>query len=97
MGNRNNYPWQSSAVTVDVVSDDVNDDVAGTGARTLRIQGLDGSYNLGTIRIKSGRPYALIIPQGLIASAVSNSDFEVQLRQNATPSTAFSYTSILIM
>ena len=42
----NNYPWQSTAVTVDVVSDDVNDDVAGTGARTLRIQGLDGSYNL---------------------------------------------------
>ena len=40
------YPWQSSAVTVDVVSDDTNDDVAGTGARTLKIQGLDGSYNL---------------------------------------------------
>jgi len=40
------YPWQSTAVTVDVVSDDINDDVAGTGARTLRIQGLDGSYNL---------------------------------------------------
>jgi len=50
-------------------------------------------YNLGTIKIKSGRPYALIIPQGFIASAVANSDFEVQLRQNATPSTAFSYTS----
>ena len=50
-------------------------------------------YNLGTIKIKSGRPYALIIPQGFIASAVSNSDFEIQLRQNATPSTAFSYTS----
>ena len=30
----NNYPWQSSAVTVDVVSDDTDDDVAGTGART---------------------------------------------------------------
>jgi len=42
----NDYPWQSSAVTVDVVSDDTNDDVVGTGARTLRIQGLDGSYNL---------------------------------------------------
>src|SRR6056300_1531819 len=41
-----NYPWQSTAVTVDVVSDDTNDDVAGTGARTLKIQGLDGSYNL---------------------------------------------------
>jgi hypothetical protein len=41
-----NYPWQSTAVTVDVVSDNTNDDVAGTGARTLKIQGLDGSYNL---------------------------------------------------
>jgi len=40
------YPWQSTAVTVDVVSDDTNDDVAGTGARTLKIQGLDSSYNL---------------------------------------------------
>jgi len=40
-----NYSWQSTDVTVDVVSDNVNDDVAGTGARTLRIQGLDGSYN----------------------------------------------------
>lgn len=42
----NNYPWQSTAVTVDVVSNDVNDDVASTGARTLRIQGLDGNYDL---------------------------------------------------
>jgi len=50
-------------------------------------------YNLATIRIKSGRPYAVIVPQGALASAVSNSDFELQLRLNATPSTAFSYTS----
>lgn len=42
----NNYPWQSSAVTVDVVSNNANDTSAGTGARTLKIQGLDGSYNL---------------------------------------------------
>jgi hypothetical protein len=40
------YPYQSTAVTVDIVSDNTNDDVAGTGARTLRIQGLDNSYNL---------------------------------------------------
>jgi len=41
-----NYPWQTSAVTVDVVSDNVNDvNTTGSGARTLRIQGLDGSYN----------------------------------------------------
>ena len=50
-------------------------------------------YNLATIRIKSGRPYAVIVPQGFDASAVSNSDFEVQLILNATPSTSFSYTS----
>src|SRR5210317_1957195 len=50
-------------------------------------------YNLATIRIKSGRPYAVIVPQGVLAAAVSNSDFELQLRLNATPSTAFSYTS----
>jgi hypothetical protein len=50
-------------------------------------------YNLATIRIKTGRPYAVIIPQGALAAAVSNSDFELQLRLNATPSTAFSYTS----
>lgn len=50
-------------------------------------------YNIATIKIKSGRPYAVIVPQGFIASAISNSDFEFQLRVNATPSTAFSYTS----
>ena len=42
----NSYPWQTSALTVDVVSDDANDvHTTGSGARTLRIQGLDGSYN----------------------------------------------------
>jgi len=50
-------------------------------------------YNLATIRIKSGRPYAVIIPIDVAASAISNSDFEIRLIRNATPSTAFSYTS----
>jgi len=50
-------------------------------------------YNLATIRIKSGRPYAVIIPIDVSASAISNSDFELKLIKNATPSTAFSYTS----
>ena len=50
-------------------------------------------YNLATIRIKSGRPYAVIVPIDVTASAISNSDFEVKLIKNATPSTAFSYTS----
>jgi hypothetical protein len=50
-------------------------------------------YNLATIRIKSSRPYAVIVPAGFIASGISNSDYEVQLRLNATPSSSFSYTS----
>jgi len=50
-------------------------------------------YNLATIRIKSARPYAVIIPIDVSASAISNSDFELKLIKNATPSTAFSYTS----
>jgi hypothetical protein len=50
-------------------------------------------YNLATIRIKSSRPYAVVIPIDIAASAISNSDFQVELRLNATPSTAFSYTS----
>jgi hypothetical protein len=50
-------------------------------------------YNLGTIRIKSSRPYAVIIPLSVTASAISNSDFQLELRLNATPSTSFSYTS----
>jgi hypothetical protein len=50
-------------------------------------------YNLATIRLKSSRPYAVVVSQGFDASAISNSDFEVQLRLNATPSVSFSYTS----
>lgn len=38
--------FQTTAQTVNVVSNDVNDDVAGTGGRTLRIQGLDSSFDL---------------------------------------------------
>jgi len=40
-----NFTYPSSAGTATVVSDDVNDTSAGTGARTVRIQGLDGDYN----------------------------------------------------
>ena len=50
-------------------------------------------YNLATIRIKSGRPYAVIVPSGLDVLNISNNDFEFGLFVNATPSSAFSYTS----
>jgi len=50
-------------------------------------------YNIATIRIKSGRPYAVIVPAGADILNISNSDFEWGLFFNATPSSAFSYTS----
>ena len=50
-------------------------------------------YNIATIRIKSGRPYAVIVPSGLDVLNISNNDFEFGLFINATPSSAFSYTS----
>jgi hypothetical protein len=50
-------------------------------------------YNIATIRIKSGRPYAVIVPAGLDVLNISNNDFEWGLFLNATPSSAFSYTS----
>ena len=50
-------------------------------------------YNIATIRIKSGRPYAVIVPSGLDILNISNNDFEFGLFVNATPSSAFSYTS----
>jgi len=50
-------------------------------------------YNIATIRIKSGRPYAVIIPSGVDLLNISNVDYEFGLFLNATPSSAFSYTS----
>jgi hypothetical protein len=50
-------------------------------------------YNIATIRIKSSRPYAVIVPAGADVLNISNNDFEWGLFINATPSSAFSYTS----
>jgi len=50
-------------------------------------------YNIATVRIKASRPYAVIVPAGADILNVSNGDFEWGLFINATPSSAFSYTS----
>lgn len=38
------YPWMTSATNLEIVSTDVNDTSAGTGARTILISGLDINY-----------------------------------------------------
>ena len=50
-------------------------------------------YNIVTLKIKSGRPYAVIVPAGLDVLNIANADFEYGLFVNATPGSAFSYTS----
>ena len=50
-------------------------------------------YNLATIRIKSGRPYAVVILSGADVLNVSNANYEYAIFRNATPGAAFSYTS----
>ena len=44
------YPWSSltSAQALEIVSSDVNDTAAGTGARTVEVQGLDSDYGVQT-------------------------------------------------
>ena len=44
----NAYPWQTVADQLEVLSSDANDTSAGTGARTVELQGLDSSWNLLT-------------------------------------------------
>lgn len=39
------YPFQSSAVTLEILSASANDTAAGTGARTFTIVGLDNNFN----------------------------------------------------
>lgn len=42
------YPFQTSAVALELLSSSANDTAAGTGARTVRITGLDINYNTVT-------------------------------------------------
>jgi hypothetical protein len=59
----------------------------------VNLSSINTYYNIATIRIKSGRPYAVIVPAGIDVLNISNNDFEWGLFFNATPSSAFSYTS----
>ena len=54
----------------------------------------DTFYSIGTFRIKSGRPYAVIIPAGYTVAGLETTDFQVGLFKGVTlASGSFSYTS----
>ncbi|MCA8203185.1 hypothetical protein LGM71_19215 [Burkholderia sp. AU33545] len=39
------YPFQTSAQALEIISSSANDAAAGTGARTVMVQGLDANFN----------------------------------------------------
>lgn len=45
------YPTITSAASLEIVSASANDTAAGTGARTVRIEGLDASYNVQNVTV----------------------------------------------
>jgi hypothetical protein len=65
----------------------------GTVSAGVNLSTANTYYNIATIRIKTSRPYAVIVPSGVDVLNISNGDFEWGLFFNATPSSAFSYTS----
>jgi hypothetical protein len=65
----------------------------GTVSAGVNLSTANTYYNIATIRIKTSRPYAVIVPAGVDILNISNSDFEWGLFVNATLSSSFSYTS----
>lgn len=62
------YPWLTVASTLEIVSDSANDAAAGTGARTVRVFGLDANYVEHT---------ELVTLNGVAAVALTNSYFRI--------------------
>ena len=68
--------------------------VAGSDLTGVTLASANTWYNLVTIRIKSGRPYAVIVPGGLDVLNIANADFEFGLFVNATTTSSLTYSSI---
>ena len=72
------YPWMTAATSLEVLSSSANDTSAGTGARTITINGLDINYNAitatvtlnGTTSVAVGTQF-FRINSALVASAGS--------------------------
>ena len=68
--------------------------VGTTAIAGSRLPTADTFYSIGTIRIRSGRPYAVIIPAGYVVAGLETTDFQVGLFRGVTLSGgSFSYTS----
>jgi hypothetical protein len=94
--------FQTTAQTVNVVSDNVNDDVAGTGARTLRIQGLDSSFDLveetvdmdGTTTVTTTQTFLRVFRMSVETAGTSeNNEGDITATYSSTTDTAATITA----
>lgn len=60
------YPWLTAATSLEIVSASANDAAAGTGARTVTIYGLDGSYEPVVQTVTLNGVSAVAIPTQLL-------------------------------
>lgn len=60
-------PWLSALAAMEIVSDSAADTAAGTGARTVAIDGLDANYNRLTQTVSMNGVTAVAIPAQIIA------------------------------
>ena len=68
--------------------------VGTTAIAGSRLPTADTFYSIGTIRIRSGRPYAVIIPAGYVVAGLETTDFQVGLFRGVTlAGGSFSYTN----
>ena len=65
-GNGETYSWPTSAAATTIVSDSADDAAAGTGARTVQIQGLDANYGLLTQTVTLNGATPVSVPTALI-------------------------------
>ena len=74
------YPWQASAFSLEILSDNANDTAAGSGARTVSITGLDENWEEQIVTVSLN---------GTSAVAIDGSWMHVNTAQVVTCGTAF--------
>lgn len=87
------YPWPSAAAETSIASSSANDTAAGTGARTVRVYGLDSNYLQiqedvtlnGTTNVVLTNQYLRVFrAKTLTAGTVQTNDGDIQVKHAST-------------
>lgn len=92
--------WATAAETIQVLSSSANDTAAGSGARTIRVTGLDANYNVqnetltlnGTTPVTSTNTFIRVHTAQITTSGSSNTAFNagtITVRQSTTTANVF--------